>query len=78
MTLANMRANGVRAVSATCETCGRQADIIVDALPASVHVPETAKRLRCGNCGGKTISIRPAWDTSRRPGTPDYWPQSVG
>jgi hypothetical protein len=32
MSLANMRANGVRAVTATCEACGREADVNVDAL----------------------------------------------
>jgi hypothetical protein len=32
MTLANMRQNGVRAVTATCEACGREADVNVDAL----------------------------------------------
>jgi len=33
MTLANMRANGVRAVIATCEACNHKADVNVDALP---------------------------------------------
>ena len=47
MTLANMRANGVRAVTATCEACGRQADVNVDALPATVTVPKAGQRLRC-------------------------------
>ena len=32
MTLANMRQNGVRAVTATCGACRREA-VIVDALP---------------------------------------------
>ena len=36
MTLANMRQNGVRAVSATCEGCGHKADVNVDALPETV------------------------------------------
>jgi hypothetical protein len=40
MTLANMRANGVRAVIATCEACGHKADVNVDALPENVFVPE--------------------------------------
>ena len=37
MSLANMRANGVREVSATCEACGHQADVNVEALPESVQ-----------------------------------------
>ena len=32
MTLANMRVNGVRAVIASCESCGRAADVNVDGL----------------------------------------------
>jgi hypothetical protein len=74
MTLANMRANGVRAVTATCEACKREADVNVDALPESLHVPEAGLRLRCSACGGKTISTRPAWHTARRAGVPDFPP----
>jgi len=40
MTLANMRANGVRAVTATCEACGHKADVNVDALPETVDGPK--------------------------------------
>jgi hypothetical protein len=40
MTLANMRANGARAVIATCEACGHKADVNVDALPENIFVPE--------------------------------------
>ena len=73
MTLANMRANGVRMVTASCANCGRQADVNVDALRETLTVPEAGQRLRCSHCGSKTISTRPAWHTgSRRPGTPDY------
>jgi hypothetical protein len=64
MTLANMRQNGVRAVTATCEACGRSADVNVDALPETVTVPKAGQRLRCSSRGGKTISTRPAWHTA--------------
>jgi rRNA maturation protein Nop10 len=75
MTLANMRANGVRAVTATCQACGREADVNVDALPETVTVPKAGQRLRCSSCGGKTISTRPAWHTgSQRPSAPHYRP----
>ena len=40
MTLANMRLNGVHAVTATCEACGHKADINIDALPETLTVPE--------------------------------------
>ena len=65
MSLRNMRANGVRAVIATCEACNHQADVSVDALPETVYVPHVARRLRCSQCGGKAINTRPAWHTAR-------------
>jgi DNA-directed RNA polymerase subunit RPC12/RpoP len=73
MTLANMRLNGVRAVIASCANCGRQADVNVDLLSETLTVLEAGQRLRCSQCGAKTISTRPAWHTGPyRPGTPDY------
>ena len=68
MTLANMRQNGVHAVTATCEDCGHKADVVVDQLPDSIAVPEAGRRLRCSQCGGKRINSRPAWHTMLRPG----------
>jgi hypothetical protein len=44
MTLANMCKNGVRAVTATCEACKREADVNVDALPETVTVPKAGQR----------------------------------
>ena len=74
MTLVNMRKSGVHAVTATCEACGRSADVNVDALPETVAVPKAGQRLRC-SCGGKRVFTRPARHTgSHRPGTPDYRP----
>jgi hypothetical protein len=71
MTLANMRANGVRAVIATCEACGHKADVNVDALPENVTVPAAGGRLRCGRCEGKRINTRPASHmASNRHGVP--------
>ena len=58
MTLSNIRANGVHAVSAACEACGHKADINVDALPETVTVPKAGPR-DGSRCGGKTISTRP-------------------
>jgi hypothetical protein len=68
MTLANMRQNGVRAVIATCEACGRSADVNVDALPATTAVPTAGQRLRCSRCGGKQIATRPARHTGPQQG----------
>jgi hypothetical protein len=64
MTLANMRKNGVRAVIAACQVCGHKADVNVDVLPETIVVPETGRRLRCSQCGGKRIDTRPAWHTN--------------
>jgi hypothetical protein len=75
MSLANMRQNGVRMVTASCEACGHKADVNVDALPETVHVPEAGPRLRCGSCGGKGVWTRPAWHTRPRQGTPDFRPE---
>ena len=36
MTLGNMRQHGVRSVDATCEACGHEAVIDVDALPMNL------------------------------------------
>ena len=72
MTLANMRLNGVAPSSRRAPTAAAPADVNVDLLPETLTVPETGKRLRCSNCGGKTISTRPAWHTSPRQGVPDY------
>ena len=72
MTRANMRENGVRAVTATCEACGREADVNVDTLPETVTVPKAGQRLRCSSCGGKRVSTRPAWHTARPRGVRDF------
>jgi hypothetical protein len=71
-TLANMRENGVRAVTATCEGCRCEADVNVDALPETLAVPKVGRWLRCSRCGGKTISTRSAWHTAQPAGVPDY------
>ena len=72
MSLANMRANGVRAVTATCQACNHSADVNVDALPETLTVPEAGKRLRCSQCGGKRVWTKAAWHTgTRRHGAPD-------
>jgi hypothetical protein len=63
MTRANMRANGVRVVIATCEAYGHKAEN-VDVLPENIIVPKAGGRLRCSQCGGKLINTRPAWHTA--------------
>jgi hypothetical protein len=43
MTLGNMGQNGVRAVIATCQSCGHKADVNVDA-GSDIFVPEASRR----------------------------------
>lgn len=71
MTLANMRALGVRRVEAICENtlCGHTGVVEVDALPGEIPVPDVADRLRCSRCGGKTVSTRPLWREYQASGT---------
>ena len=70
MTLGNMRANGVRAVIATClnRECGHKADVVVDQIADAVFVSDVGRRMRCSACGERKIESRPAWHTVKRPG----------
>ena len=76
MTLANMRANGVRMVTASCANCGAPRPTSMPTPCRKPTVPEAGQRLCCSQCGAKTISTRPAWHTaSQRPGVPDFRPE---
>jgi cytochrome c5 len=44
MTLANMRANGVRSLSVTCEVCHHEAVMNVDAFGEATAVPAFGPR----------------------------------
>jgi hypothetical protein len=63
MTLASMRAHGVRSIDAFCQAsgCGHEATINVDGLPDSLPVPDVALKLRCSKCGSRSIHTRPNW-----------------
>jgi len=63
MTLANMRANGVRSVAASCQElgCHRHGVINVDHLPDDLPVPDIALRLRGSACGSKNVKTIPNW-----------------
>jgi hypothetical protein len=53
MTLASMRAMGVRSVDAVCSVtlCGHSGRIDASGLPDALPVPAVALRLRCSRCG---------------------------
>jgi hypothetical protein len=40
---ANMRENGVRSISATCETCQHEAVLNADRWPANMPVPDIGR-----------------------------------
>ena len=65
MTLASMRRNGVHAIVATCKSCGRKAEVNVDAFPETIAFSAVGRRFRCSQCGGKRINTRPAWNKAR-------------
>ncbi len=66
MDLANMRDNGVRCLFVTCNKCSHEADVNVDAYPGDLTVPSFEERMKCGQCGSRSISVRPAWHTGTR------------
>jgi hypothetical protein len=51
MTLGNMRANGVRSLSVTCELCHHEALMNVDAFDDTTPVPAFGPRMVCTACG---------------------------
>jgi hypothetical protein len=61
MTLANMRENGVRSLSVTCELCHHEAVMKVDAFDDTVPVPAFGPRMVCTVCGIIGAFARPNW-----------------
>jgi hypothetical protein len=61
MTLANMRDNGVRSLSVTCELCHHEAVMNVDAFDDAVSVPAFGPRMVCTVCGIVGAFAGPNW-----------------
>ena len=61
MTLANMRENGVRSLSVTCELCRHEAVMNVDAFDDRTQVPAFGPRMVCTSCGIIGAYARPNW-----------------
>jgi hypothetical protein len=57
MTLANMRANGVRSLSVTCEVCHHEAVMNVDAFGDAIPVPAFG-RARYAPAAGSSVPMR--------------------
>jgi len=58
MSLANMRAIRIRAVSVHCR-CGRESEVNVDRFDTALVVIRTRQHFRCGECGQRPQSVRP-------------------
>jgi len=65
MTLANMRAKGVRSLSIRCELCHHEAVLNMDGYDEGVAVPSLGPRTVCSCCGIIGADVRPNW--SERP-----------
>jgi hypothetical protein len=61
MTLANMRENGVRSLSVTCEVCHHEAQMNADAFGDAMPVPAFGPRMVCTSCGIVGADARPNW-----------------
>jgi hypothetical protein len=61
MTLANMRANGVRSLSVTCEVCHHEALMNVDAFDDAIPVAAFGPRMVCTSCAIVGAYARPNW-----------------
>jgi hypothetical protein len=66
MTLANMRANGVRCLAVSCRLCHRGGVLAVDRWPDAIPVPSFGPRMVCTGCGIIGADAHPNW--SDRPG----------
>lgn len=78
MTLANMRANGVRSLDVYCRSCNRSVVVNVDHEPGEITVPSFLGRFRCTRCGARADDVRPNW-IERGVATVEYsqrpWPE---
>jgi len=64
MTLANMRAQGVRSLWVVCELCHHEAVLNVDGYGDAVPVPAFGPRMVCTSCGIVGAHARPNWQES--------------
>jgi hypothetical protein len=61
MTLANMRAQGVRSLSVSCWLCHHGAVLIADRWPNYLPLPSFGPRMVCTGCGIVGADVRPNW-----------------
>jgi hypothetical protein len=58
MTLGNMRALGVVSIDVKC-SCGREAVVDASGWPDAIEIPALRWCLKCAECGGRPIDVRP-------------------
>jgi hypothetical protein len=61
MTLANMRANGVRSLAVSCWECHHQTIINADHWPGDLTVTLFGPKMMCTRCGVVGADVRPNW-----------------
>ena len=67
MTLGNMRALGITSIDVKCG-CGREAITDASGWPDSIEIPALRWHLKCTECGGRPIDVRPNWAQYRASG----------
>ena len=61
MTLGSMRLLGVHRLLVSCLRCRHEALIDVSNDSADTAVPSFIPRMKCTQCGGKRVDVRPNW-----------------
>ena len=61
MTLGSMRELGVQRLLVSCLRCQHEALIDVSSHKAETTVPSFIPRMKCTECGGKRVDVRPNW-----------------
>jgi hypothetical protein len=61
MTLATMRAQGVRSLAVSCWLCRHGAVLIADRWPNEMSLPSFGPRMVCTSCGIIGADVRPNW-----------------
>ena len=61
MTLASMRANGVRSLWAVCAVCHHEVVLNVDTYNEAVTIPSFGPEMVCTCCGIIRADVRPNW-----------------
>jgi hypothetical protein len=66
ITLAEMRASGVRGVLVWCH-CGHHVAVSADTWPDDLRLSDIEERCVCSACGTRGPDVRPDWSTKGRP-----------